>query len=389
MINIKVSYIKILIVLVTLLTLSTLNMLIFRFDNIYILSLSLVLFLIVIKFTVGYEKDRNRFKKDALMNIFIFVMVYHIFTFVAGIFIGFTRTVYDLSFLNIVRNIVPVIIMIITMEILRYAINKKIDKNKWLLLLSTITFVTIDICFQVMLFRYNGVDAWLTVTALAIIPSITKNILLGYTVINFGIYPNILYRFLMELPIFLLPIFPNFNEYMNAIFAFVLPLVILWFMYKDIVKKRLKEKKGEESSLSKHWVSKIVSTVLILVTLFTIGLTSGIFSYFSLSIGSGSMEPNINIGDVVVVEKIEENEVSKLVVGDILVYNMEDVIIVHRIEEINENNDVYSFITKGDNNKSVDEWVVTPNLVVGKVVFTIPLVGYPTIWLNDLTYEGD
>ncbi len=384
MVNIKLSYLKILIVLSVLFILTLLNMTIFEINNIYIISSAFFIFIIIIKLLVGYESDRSRFKKDSLMNIFIYVMVYHIITYVCGIFIGFVRTIYSLEFLSIIKNVAPVIISIIVVEILRYVINKKIDNNKWLLLFSTIVFVLIDIMILVSLYSYQGREMWLTVIALAILPSISKNILLNYMAIKFGFYPGILYRLLMEIPIFLLPIFPNFNDYMQAIFGFVIPLVILFLMYRDIIKKtnKFKNKKENDTSLNKHYFTKIISLILIFVTILLIVLTSGIFTHFTLSIGSGSMEPNINMGDVVVVRKIDDP--SLLEVDDVLVYEKDNIVIVHRINEVIVNNDKYSFITKGDNNNDVDNWFVESDTILGIVDLRIPIIGYPTIWINDL-----
>ncbi len=359
-------------------------MLVFEFNNIYVISSIFLIFIVFIKIILGYEKDRNRFKKDAIMNVFIYVMLYHILTYIAGIFIGFVRTIYSLSFLSIIQNILPIISSIIVIEILRYMINKKAGDNKYLLMYSTVVFVLVEIMFLVALYSYQSSEMWLTIIALAILPTISKNILLNYMAIHYGFLPGILYRLLMEIPDYILPIFPNFNDYMIAIFGFILPLVILFIIYRDTIKKAIKKDKEFDSSLKKHFVAKISGVILIIITFTIIVLTSGLFKYFTLSIGSGSMEPNLNIGDVVVVQKISEEEISELKVDDILVYEKDDVVIVHRIDEIRSEGDNSYFITKGDNNKEADNWLVDEATVLGKVSLRIPLIGYPTIWINDL-----
>ncbi len=362
---------------------SILNLLVFDITNVYVISLFLFFFLIIVKFTLGYEKDRGRFKKDALLNIFIYVMVYHILTYIIGIFLGFVRNIYDLSFLVILENIVPVILAIIVTETLRYMINKKCEDSKYLLLFSTIVFTLIDIVFLVSFYNYLGSDLWFTITALAVLPSISKNIFLSYTVYKFGLMPAILYRLLIELPAYIIPIFPNFNEYLDAVFNFILPFLIFWFVYRDIIKKQKKKNKEHDSSLDKHIVSKLMSLALIMFTIVVIGLTSNVFTYFTLSIGSGSMSPQINKGDIVIVEKIKEDEIATLKEGDVLVFEQEGVVVVHRIEEISEKNDSYLFSTKGDNNNDVDNWVVTEDRIIGKVLYKIAYMGFPTIWLNE------
>ena len=96
------------------------------------------------------------------------------------------------------------------------------------------------------------------------------------------------------------------------------------------------------------------------------------------------MNPNINKGDIVIVKKIKSEQIENIEVGDILVFNMRNKVVVHRVQKINDNNNRLSFITKGDNNIDVDNWVVNENDVIGIVTAKIPIVGYPTVWLNEM-----
>ena len=105
---------------------------------------------------------------------------------------------------------------------------------------------------------------------------------------------------------------------------------------------------------------------------------------------SGSMEPVMYRGDIVIVDK----NPSSVQVGDIVVYKAtwvnEDVI--HRVKEIYEtpNGSTY-LITKGDNNNVSDPYPVQyPDQVVSKVVsingqpLIIPKIGYITLWIRGL-----
>ena len=114
-----------------------------------------------------------------------------------------------------------------------------------------------------------------------------------------------------------------------------------------------------------------------------ISLTSGIFKFYVLAIGSESMEPRINKGDVVVVEKLNEKEIRKLKEGEVLVYKHNDMVVVHRIVKIIHNDDNYYFRTKGDNNSSEDMWTIDERAVIGEAVLKIPYIGIPTVWLSE------
>ena len=70
--------------------------------------------------------------------------------------------------------------------------------------------------------------------------------------------------------------------------------------------------------------------------------------------------------------------------GDILVFNHDNKIIVHRIIKKVNVDGSYSFITKGDHNNARDGWIVKSSDVIGIVEFRIRWIGMPTVALNEL-----
>ena len=81
---------------------------------------------------------------------------------------------------------------------------------------------------------------------------------------------------------------------------------------------------------------------------------------------SGSMEPVINVDDLVIVVKTDNFEV-----GDIIVFQEGRIAITHRIVEIN---DEY-VITRGEANNTNDT-PLSYEQIKGKVIMVIPYVGY-------------
>jgi signal peptidase len=92
---------------------------------------------------------------------------------------------------------------------------------------------------------------------------------------------------------------------------------------------------------------------------------------YYLPVLSGSMEPTIPVGGVVV---IQQTDPATLHVGDIICFKLSDsqLWVTHRIVNITDE----GFITKGDANNVADRWVVERENVVGKVLFTIPYLAY-------------
>ena len=85
---------------------------------------------------------------------------------------------------------------------------------------------------------------------------------------------------------------------------------------------------------------------------------------------SGSMEPTINMGDLVVTAPITSNAIK---VGDIVAfYDGKEFPITHRVINITEG----GFITKGDANEDPDPMVRSGSSVVGKIAFWVPFAGY-------------
>lgn len=90
---------------------------------------------------------------------------------------------------------------------------------------------------------------------------------------------------------------------------------------------------------------------------------------------SGSMKPKINKGDIVFITRhIEYEDIKK---GDIISYSLGKTKVLHRVINITEN----GFITKGDNNDNVDFGVVTKDQVNGKLLFSVPLLGYMFLFI--------
>lgn len=86
---------------------------------------------------------------------------------------------------------------------------------------------------------------------------------------------------------------------------------------------------------------------------------------------TGSMQPTIPVGSAVIVKSIEARRLKE---GDIICFKsfQEQRSITHRIVRITQT----GFITKGDANEEPDPFIIHERNVIGKVVFTIPYLGY-------------
>lgn len=100
----------------------------------------------------------------------------------------------------------------------------------------------------------------------------------------------------------------------------------------------------------------------------------GLAGYRLFTVLSGSMSPTLNPGSVVLTAPAD---VSRLRQGDIITFKVVGTgLITHRIVMVKKECRRASFITRGDANKSVDENPVSPDQIVGRVIFSLPYLGY-------------
>ena len=100
---------------------------------------------------------------------------------------------------------------------------------------------------------------------------------------------------------------------------------------------------------------------------------------------SGSMVPNINIQDGVIIKREKMKDLKQ---GDIITFVTHDprydgYVITHRIigtEKTTDNK--YYFRTKGDANSVEDSYLVSEQDIYGKVFLTVPKIGFLRVFLS-------
>jgi signal peptidase len=99
-----------------------------------------------------------------------------------------------------------------------------------------------------------------------------------------------------------------------------------------------------------------------------------------LTVLTGSMEPTLPPGTLVVVRPTPAREIG---LGDVLTYQIEPgkpAVVSHRVVEVRSvSNGTTEFITKGDNNNAADPAPVQEAQIKGTVWYSIPLVGWASI----------
>ena len=128
------------------------------------------------------------------------------------------------------------------------------------------------------------------------------------------------------------------------------------------------------------WYSILTIVVLLMVV--------AVFTYVAPHIGwrvnavlSGSMEPALKVGSLVVTRPVEPEKVE---VGDMITFNPVSVgenMITHRVIGIATNSPIH-FATKGDANDKPDPFMVPEQNLIGKICLHIPYLGHFTEFLK-------
>ena len=110
--------------------------------------------------------------------------------------------------------------------------------------------------------------------------------------------------------------------------------------------------------------------------------TPAFLGYKMYVIISGSMQPELEVGDIVVVKKINPNDLKK---DDVISFRKGQTIITHRIVEVKNAEEKLQFLTKGDNNNTNDKDLVSDKEIEGIVVNKIQKLGKIVLKLRDKT----
>lgn len=116
----------------------------------------------------------------------------------------------------------------------------------------------------------------------------------------------------------------------------------------------------------------IYNIILVAISIENNDEIMNMFGYKAYVIKTNSMEPTINVNDVVINKKVKQEELN---VGDVITFLNEGEVITHRITQIDGDDVVTLYTTKGDNNNIEDVCKITYENIKGKHILTIPYLG--------------
>lgn len=333
-----------------------------------------IIFLMITLF--GYQKDKKTYlKNNILIKVGQILTIYFIVIYLLGLYFGFSKIVFSLKPLSIINNILAPIITFISFEVFRYILIRNNVDNKKMIILFSIIIGLLELSISTRTLNFNDFEGIYKSFADFILPITIKQVMLGYLCYHGGLKSLFLYRIINILYTYVIPIHPNFSDSIICMSNILLPLIVL-VNVNELVDEFNKEKEYIVRSSNK------LQYAIFLVIFGVLGLfVSGFLPVGITAIASNSMDPVFSKGSVVVTVKLDGKEVNK---GDIVSFYKDNKYIIHRIDSIIDDGDVVRYYTKGDANNTVDDGYITYNDIKNKVVFSIPLIGYPSIIINEL-----
>lgn len=287
---------------------------------------------------------------------------------------------YDLTPRGMVLNVLDILPMVAGREMLRaYLVGYAFHKTKR----TRIWLVVIAFVFGLFALQYSRILAlqnmqqWFIYIAEAILPTFALSGLLTTLAWHGGYKAGLFYSAITGLFPRIFPVLPNLPWLAESVAGIVFPAVLALYI-RDRYQENRQRYSGKKAG-------SIVGFVISLAAIILFGwFMVGVFPIYPHVILTGSMQPGIDPGDIILIEKItKEEEVNQLKETEIISFRREDIMITHRIQKvISDEAGNISFETKGDNNNGVDSEVLLPSDVRGRLKGVIPKLGNLILWFR-------
>jgi signal peptidase len=297
---------------------------------------------------------------------------------IAGLFSGFGRSPYGHRLLIVLANLLYLATLLAAVELTRAYLANLFGSRMALPSLVFVSLFSFILLTPIgSLSKLDGLQSGFKLLGSQYLPSLSENLFATFLALLGGPLAASGYRGVLLAFEWLSPVLPDLNWFAAALLGTILPAAGMLAFYNQFVDPSEEvnaDKEQPKGSSAATWA--VVGVVCLLV----LGFNTGIFGVRPTLIASGSMSPQLLVGDIVIARQVDPAEVQ---VGDIIQFRQDGVDIVHRVIEIQSNSGLLTFITKGDANGAQDD-PVSESALRGVVIFKIPKVGWISIYARSL-----
>ena len=331
----------------------------------------------------GLEKIRS-WTNNRITLMALLVAVFQIFILIdAGIINKFGKSPLSFTPTGITINLILVFSTLLGMELSRAYLTKNLNRKNPTLTLAAVTLLYTFANVSILaLINFQDPLIYTKFMGENFLPILTENLLATYLALLSGPLASLAYRAPLQAFTWFSPILPDLPWGYQSIIGVMVPTIgfiaiTMATTQKDLRKARIptqrrptpRPRKSQKSM--KGWM--VISIFLVL----TVWASTGLLGFYPTIIGSGSMRPTLDVGDIAIVVSTDP---SKIQVGDIIQYWQKEEMTLHRVVETYQSERTNLFITKGDANTAPDTDPVFPAQIRGKLIFTIPKLGWIPIY---------
>jgi signal peptidase len=317
------------------------------------------------------RKALSIYSKQVLLLLTVCAVLYIMLYYLSGLYFGFGKTL-EYSALDLACEAVPIALCIGATERIRQLLLWA-EKKRFAFAALIISVLVDSILF---IERQSFFDSKALMDVLStVVISISCGLLFNYLTKRFGAMPTVIYRLITVLYVYFIPYLPKMNDVLSKFISLTLPLVIYLFI------SSLYETKRNKAAKHKNTLNIIAMTLALAVVILIILLVSCQFAFGALVIGSGSMTGELDIGDVVIYHRTEDESID---VSDVIVFQRGGKRVVHRVIEKKNLDGTDRYVTKGDANGEQDPGYVTRGEIIGVVKYKIPYAGQASVWFKNI-----
>ena len=290
----------------------------------------------------------------------------------AFFFQGFAKSPYDHSLAGMVKNGVHVFPWLWCRECYRSRIVNSGNKKY-----ALIKVVVISVIFFLCEINYMQLGSIQEKKELFIyvmqvlLPAFTEQILLGIFVYYGGRKAAFFYAAQLAAFEWYFPVAVSLNWLVSMFLGMGIPVFL-----GMLLSEKMQEKKHLKKKENVYIDSAVVVGCIAILWFF-----AGVFPVYPSVVLTGSMQPYVFAGDMILVKKIHTpEEVEALKEGEILFFTQGNVKVSHRIIHIDK--EKLTFQTKGDNNSEADRKAVKAEEIKGKVIGKVRKVGLLVVWIK-------
>ena len=328
---------------------------------------------LVCRFFIKKRPTLSINKGQVLMIMSVISVVLLMLLYLTGLEFGFVRNLYALKAKYLFGYALPIAVIIAASEYIRFVIRAQEDKASDVM--SYIFCVVAEALTFGNVYYITNFNKFMDFVGITLFPAIISNLLYHYLSKRYGLYPNAVFRAVTSLYVYFIPIESAISSSLLAFAKLFIPILIYVFI------DALYERKRRYALKKKSKFAVVITVLTVAVMASVIMLISNQFRFGTLIIATPSMTGELNVGDAAIFEKYDDQPIEK---GQIIVFERDDSVFVHRVADIQTVNGITRYYTKGDANDDLDAGFVLHSDIVGLVDHKIPYVGYPTIWLRSL-----